>query len=266
MSLRIAAALEYCGRNYHGWQLQEKTALPTVQQALEQALARVAAQPVKTICAGRTDTGVHATAQVIHFDTDAKRSPLQWLRGVNSYLPKDIRLRWVQPVGEDFHARFAAVARRYRYFILNAPVSSSVFHGLQTHVHTPLDVDLMQAEAVTLQGEHDFTSFRAAGCQAKSPVRRVEFLRVERSQHIIMLDIKANAFLQHMVRNIAGVLIAVGSGKQAPGWAGNVLAARDRCAGGVTAAPDGLYLVQVDYPPAFGLPRLTPGPDFYSYG
>lgn len=238
--------------------------MPTVQHALEHALARVAAHPVRTICAGRTDTGVHATAQIAHFDTSVERSPHQWLRGANTYLPKDIRLRWVQPVSHEFHARFSAVARRYRYFILNRPVKPAIFSGQQTHVHTPLDVNLMRAEADYLVGEHDFTSYRAVACQAKSPVRHIEYLRVVRSNNLIMLDIKANAFLQHMVRNIAGVLIAVGSGKETPGWAQMVLEARDRCVGGVTATPDGLYLVQVDYPSEFGLPELPPGPEFFS--
>ncbi|MGI9289316.1 MAG: tRNA pseudouridine(38-40) synthase TruA, partial [Pseudomonadales bacterium] len=198
---RIALALEYNGRNYHGWQLQAKSAVPTIQLALEQALARVAALPVRVICAGRTDTGVHATAQIIHFNTDAERSPRQWLRGANTYLPKDIRVRWAKPVSHEFHARFSAAARRYRYFILNSPVRSAIFDGQQTHVYTALDVDLMQAEANHLLGEHDFTSYRAVACQAKSPVRHIEYLRVVRSNNVIMLDIKANAFLQHMVRN-----------------------------------------------------------------
>ncbi len=261
---RVALALEYNGRNYHGWQLQAKSAVPTVQQALEYALARVAAHPVRTICAGRTDTGVHATAQIVHFDSDVERSPRQWTRGTNTYLPEDVRVRWAQPVNHEFHARFSASSRRYRYFIINTPVRSAIFAGQQTHVYAPLDVAVMQAEAELLQGEHDFTSYRAVACQANSPVRRIEYLRVMRSNNVIMLDIKANAFLQHMVRNIAGVLIAVGSGKQAPGWAGTVLAARDRCAGGVTATPDGLYLVQVDYPPEFDLPTLPPGPEFFA--
>lgn len=238
--------------------------MPTVQHALEQALARVAAHPVRTICAGRTDTGVHATAQIVHFDSDVERSPRQWVRGTNTYLPKDVRVRWAQPVDSEFHARFSARSRRYRYFIINTPVRSAIFAGLQTHVYAPLNVDLMQAEAEHLLGEHDFSSYRAVACQAKSPLRRIEYLRVARSDNVIMLDIKANAFLQHMVRNITGVLIAVGSGQQAPGWARTVLAARDRCAGGVTATPDGLYLVQVDYPPRFELPELSPGPDFFN--
>lgn len=261
---RIALALEYNGRNYYGWQLQARSALPTIQQALEHALARVAAHHVRVICAGRTDTGVHATAQITHFDTHVDRSPRQWLRGANTYLPKDIRVRWAQPVKHDFHARFSAVARRYRYFILNSPVRSAIFDGQQTHVYAALDVDLMQAAANYLLGEHDFTSYRAVACQASSPVRRVERLRVVRANNVIMLDIKANAFLQHMVRNVAGVLIAVGSGNEAPGWAQTVLAARDRCAGGITAAPDGLYLVQIDYPAQFDLPELPPGPAFFS--
>ena len=261
---RVALALEYNGRNYHGWQLQAKSAVATVQQALEHALARVAAHPVRTICAGRTDTGVHATAQIVHFDTDVERSPRQWTRGANTYLPHDIRVRWAQPVNSDFHARFSAAARRYRYFILNTQVRSAIFAGQQTHVYAPLNVDLMQADADQLLGQHDFTSYRAVACQAKSPVRHIEYLRVARSHNVIMLDIKANAFLQHMVRNIAGVLIAVGSGKEAPGWAQTVLAARNRCAGGVTATSDGLYLVQVDYPAEFELPELPAGPEFFT--
>ena len=260
---RIALALEYNGRNYHGWQLQAKSAVPTVQQALEHALARVAAHPVRTICAGRTDTGVHATAQIVHFDSDVERSPRQWTRGANTYLPKDVRVRWAQPVSHEFHARFSASSRRYRYFIINTQVRSAIFAGQQTHVYAPLNVDLMQVEAELLHGQHDFTSYRAVACQAKSPVRRIETLRVVRRNNVIMLDIKANAFLQHMVRNIAGVLIAVGSGKESPGWARTVLEAKNRCAGGVTATPDGLYLVKVDYPSEFDLPELPLGPDFF---
>ena len=230
-----------------------------MQTFVEKALSAVANQAVAVFCAGRTDAGVHGTGQVIHFDSEANRDPAQWLRGANTNLPRDIRLRWVQPVAPDFHARFSATSRRYTYCIDNRLVAPGVFFGLHSWYGRPLDALLMHTEAQCLIGEHDFSSFRAAGCQSKSPVRNINCLAVRREGHMLILDIEANAFLQHMVRNIAGVLMAVGCKKQAPGWVASVLAARNRCDGGVTAPPHGLYLVGVGYPDKYALPAGSSG-------
>lgn len=251
---RWAAGVEYNGQHYYGWQSQNDINTPGVQTYVEEALSKVANHAVTVFCAGRTDSGVHGTGQVVHFDTSANRTPIQWMRGANTNLPRDIRLRWVTPVDESFHARFSATSRRYTYCIDNRSVAPGVFYGLHSAYRRPLDAALMHAEAQSLIGEHDFSSFRAAGCQSKSPVRHITHLSVRREQHMIMLDIEANAFLQHMVRNIAGVLMAVGSGQQEQGWVASVLAAKNRCDGGVTAPPHGLYLVGVSYPSQYGLP------------
>ena len=252
--VRLALGVEYDGAGFHGWQLQAKPATRTVQGELERALSRVANHPVRVHCAGRTDTGVHALGQVIHFDTAAHRPLSAWQRGGNSYLPDDIVVRWAREVDADFHARHRADARRYRYLIDNRPERSAVLAGKVTHYHLPLDHQLMHREAQSLAGSHDFTSYRAVACQSRTPVRDVHQLSVSRRDHLVVLDIQANAFLMHMIRNIAGVLMAVGSGRRAPGWTAQVLQARDRRAGGVTAPPDGLYFVGALYPDRFGLP------------
>lgn len=251
--MRIALGIEYDGRHFCGWQIQDHA--PSVQQALEQALSTVANQAVQVVCAGRTDTGVHATEQVVHFDSDAQRTPFQWIQGTNANLPHGVTVLWACEVTEEFHARFTAVRRAYRYVILNRQVRPAYLHQLVSWNYRPLEVGRMQQAAHTLVGEHDFSSYRAMQCQAKSPVRTVYQLDVTRSGDFIYLDIEANAFLHHMVRNIAGVLMSIGAGEQPVEWAKDVLALRDRTLGGVTAPPHGLYLVSVVYPLNFILPQ-----------
>lgn len=250
--MRLALGIEYDGSGFVGWQRQVEGR--TVQGAVEGALSVVADHEVDVVCAGRTDTGVHATGQVVHFDTGAVRDLKGWLRGTNANLPVDIRLQWVKPVEETFHARFAALRRHYRYIILNRPAPSALLERRACHEYLPLDVPRMQQAAASLVGEHDFTSFRAAACQAKSPVRTIHRLEFSTSGDFVCLDIVANAFLHHMVRCIAGVLIAIGRGEQSPGWVGELLAARDRTVSGVNAVPGGLYLAAVTYPDEFGIP------------
>jgi tRNA pseudouridine38-40 synthase len=262
MIVRIALGIEYDGTAYNGWQRQ-RTGLG-VQELLEKALLTVANESVECFCAGRTDTGVHATAQVVHLDTEAVRSERGWLLGLNSNLPDDINVTWVQPVSADFHARYSASARHYRYLILNRLVRSSLFRRRAWWVYQPLEQALMQQAANCLLGEHDFSAFRAAGCQARTARRTVTRLQVTRHADWLAVDISANAFLQHMVRNISGLLVAVGRGEQPPEWAAEVLAGRDRTAAGVAAPAHGLTLVGVDYPQQFAIPvmpsqQLFPG-------
>jgi len=250
---RIVLGVEYIGAGYHGWQKQDN--LSTVELHVEMALSKVADSPVKIYCAGRTDVGVHALGQVIHFDTSVSRNDKSWIMGANTYLPKAIRVQWAKEVSLDFHARFSAIARWYRYFIYNSVVHSAILHDRVTcHYHT-LDVNKMQAAASYLLGEHDFSSFRGAGCQSKSPNRFVEFIKIERQGFIISIDVKANAFLLHMVRNIVGVLTEIGEGKKPPIWAKEVLEAKNRTFGAITAKPEGLYLMSVDYPEKYFLPK-----------
>ncbi len=253
---RIALGIEYCGSDFNGWQSQDHGR--TVQQTLEQALSTVADNPVKIQCAGRTDSGVHAIHQIIHMDTDAVRTMRSWLLGVNINSPFDVNVNWVQPVCDDFHARFSAQSRSYRYIILNRVARYSLLHKKVTWECRPLDVDAMTSAAECLVGEHDFSSYRAINCQAKSPVRTISHLQLFRRGDYIILDIKANAFLHHMVRNIAGVLMDIGMGRQAIEWASEVMEKHDRTQGGVTAPPDGLYLTQVDYPEKFSIPTADP--------
>jgi tRNA pseudouridine38-40 synthase len=259
---RIALALEYSGTGFYGWQAQRKLGLPTVQETLEAALTRIAAATVVTVCAGRSDAGVHASQQIVHFDAPSLRPERAWVLGGNALLPAGIAIQWARPVGADFHARFSATARRYRYVIFNRSLRSAHCGALATLVSQPLAAELMHAEAQCLLGERDFTSFRGAGCQSNTPMRNVHFVAVSRHQDWVVIDIQANAFLLHMVRNIAGTLIAVGSGRQPPGWTAEVLAARDRRRAAMTAPPTGLYLVDVDYPAHFALPAATLGPAF----
>ena len=254
--MRIALGIEYDGRPYCGWQYQDHS--PSVQVVVEQALSNVAAQPIRVICAGRTDTGVHAAEQVVHFDTDVIREDKAWVKGSNVNLPTSVRVLWVRNVSDSFHARFSAVRRRYRYVIFNRNVRPSFLAGRVAFDYRPLDEARMQEAAQYLLGKHDFNAYRAVACQAKSPIRTVYRLDVTRRDELILIDIEANAFLHHMVRNIAGVLMAIGAGEQEPVWAKQVLQGRDRCLGGVTGPPDGLYLVEVVYPEEFGLPRLPP--------
>ncbi len=254
--MRIALGVEYDGSGFYGWQLQ-KHSDNTVQFAVEQALSRVADHPVRVVCAGRTDTGVHAMEQVVHFDTEARRTPRQWVFGCNANLPKSVCVLWAREVEDSFHARFSAIRRRYRYVIINRPVRPTFHAGRTTWQFRPLDVAPMREAASYLLGTHDFTSYRAQACQAKSPVRTVSQLEVSRWGEFVFIDIEANAFLHHMVRNIAGVLMEIGCGRRPPEWARQVLEFRDRALGGVTAPPHGLYLAGVDYPPGFELPRLS---------
>jgi tRNA pseudouridine38-40 synthase len=251
--MRIALGVEYDGAGFLGWQRQSEGR--TVQGCMETAVSQVADHTVNVVCAGRTDTGVHATAQVVHFDTDAIRQPGNWVRGSNSHLPADIRILWAMQTTDEFHARFSARRRHYRYVIHNGATPGALLRQRVCQERLPLDEGLMRVAAGFLLGEHDFTSFRAAACQAKSPVRTIYRLDLTRSGEWIYIDIVANAFLHHMVRCIAGMLISVGRGEQPPGWLEAVLDARDRTQAGVNAPPGGLYLVAVEYEQSFTLPR-----------
>lgn len=252
--MRIALGIEYDGSNFRGWQIQQ-TGVRTVQGCLEKSLSRVAAHAVNTVCAGRTDAGVHGIEQVAHFDTHAQRSLRSWLLGVNSNLPADINLLWAQPVAETFHARFSALSRCYRYIILNRPYRSALQRHRATWQRDPLNHERMAEAAKWLLGEHDFTSFRATSCQAKSPVRRIYRLTVERCSDYIIIDIEANGFLHHMVRNVAGVLMAIGRSERSTCWPRDLLKACNRALGGITAPAEGLYLKGIQYPVNFKLPR-----------
>lgn len=246
--------VEYDGTAFHGWQAQEP-GVRTVQSVLEVGIARVADHSVRVHCAGRTDAGVHALEQVVHFDTRSFRRERAWVLGTNVNLPPDCCVRWAHPVGPDFHARFSATARHYRYRILNRATRSSLERDHALWVHQVLDLERMREAASHLVGEHDFSSFRASACQAKSPIRRVHYLDLEARGELVELRIGANGFLHHMVRNIVGVLLAVGRGEASSDWPRALLEARDRALGGVTAPPQGLYFVRADYPPSFGLPQ-----------
>jgi tRNA pseudouridine38-40 synthase len=256
---RIALCVEYDGSHYHGWQTQQP-GVATVQERVEAALSSVADHPVSVVCAGRTDTGVHATGQVVHFDTSASRANKSWVFGANANLPDDISVRWATEVPDSFHARFSAVSRRYRYLIYNHPVRPALFNNQVTWNHRPLDAGPMREALAHLRGTHDFTSYRSVHCQAKSPVKTLHHLALYQYDELLVLEVEANAFLMHMVRNIAGVLMSIGTGRHEPEWAGQVLAARDRRQGGVTAPPFGLYLVEIGYPGTFSLPRHPRGP------
>jgi tRNA pseudouridine38-40 synthase len=258
--MRIALVIAYDGSQYHGWQAQ--TGLHTVQHAVERALSRVADIPISVICAGRTDTGVHATNQVIHFDCDKVRAIRSWIHGANSYLPKDICVKWAKEMPEQFHARYSAVMRRYRYVIYNGSIRPALLRSNVTWQYRQLDSHLMHEAAQCLLGENDFTSFRSVECQSNTPMRTIQNIQIFRSGDLIVVDLAANAFLHHMVRNIVGVLIAVGSGKHPKSWVQEVLDARDRKLGAETAPSYGLYLVQVTYPKEFGVSQSNLGPLF----
>jgi len=260
VAARIALGIEYDGSAYYGWQRQPEAA--SVQACLEKALSRVADAPISVFCAGRTDAGVSATGQVVHFETPVLRREAAWTMGVNTYLPKNISVRWMSEVAEDFHARFSATARRYRYIIYNHRFRAAILQSGITHVHLPLDVDKMQRAGQALLGENDFTSFRASQCQSRTPWRYMIHLNVSRHGNYVVVDVKANAFVHHMVRNIVGSLIEVGSGAQSENWMAELLAAKDRNLAAATAKAEGLYLVSVDYPEKFGLPKLNMGPLF----
>ncbi len=251
--MKIALGIEYAGCHYFGWQKQDIT--PTIQETLEAALSEVADEEIRVVCAGRTDTGVHALQQVVHFETTSQRESKSWLLGTNAKLPKDIAVTWVLDVDDDFHARFSAEERTYQYIIFNRRARPAILNGLVTWQHKPLDFQRMKEAAKCLVGEHDFSSFRAVSCQANSPVRTIYQLNINQLDGWFVITIRANAFLHHMVRNIAGVLMAIGTGKEDVSWAEQVLAEKDRTAGGVTAKPDGLYLVNIKYPEKYTIPK-----------
>ena len=250
--MRYALALEYDGRGFCGFQSQPSGC--GVQDALEKALGAIAGSHVRAIAAGRTDAGVHATSQIVHFDTAAERPHAAWVRGVNAHLPAAAAVLWCAPVGDDFHARFAAIGRRYTYLLLNRPQRPALSSGRVGWHHPPLDASAMQAAAQQLIGTHDFSSFRAAECQAKSPVKTLRQARITRLGSMVRFDFAADAFLHHMVRNIVGALVDVGSGKQPTEWLGALLAAADRTRGPATFAPEGLYFTGADYDARFALP------------
>lgn len=257
---KVALGIEYNGSQYYGWQRQQEVS--SIQQHLELALSRVANEQINIFCAGRTDAGVHATGQVIHFDTQANRATKAWIMGVNAHLPNDIAVKWAINVDDDFHARFSATARRYRYIIYNHPYRSAIMASGISHYHPPLDAQAMHRSAQCLIGENDFTSFRAAQCQSRSPWRNVQHISVIRKGRYVIVDIKANAFVHHMVRNIVGSLIEVGAGNQAENWILMLLNAKDRTLAAATAKAAGLYLVDVDYPAIFSIPKSPIGPLF----
>ena len=244
--MNIALGIEYDGGAFCGWQIQPN--MPSVQATLEGAISRFLAQPANVICAGRTDTGVHATGQVVSLATDVVRPERNWIRGLNSHLPPTVAVQWARAVPDDFHARFSAVARTYEYWLYNHPVRSPVYEKRTGWVWRDLNVDAMRKGAECLLGEHDFTSFRAAECQAKSPVRTIESLEIVRKGRLVGMRITANAFLHHMVRNIVGMLVYVGTGRETPERVREVLEARSRAVAAPTFSPDGLYLTGVRYP------------------
>jgi tRNA pseudouridine38-40 synthase len=255
---RYALVVEYNGTEYQGFQRQA-SARKTVQGELEKALSIIAAEPVTLVCAGRTDAGVHASHQVVHFDCSAERAEKAWIEGANTKLPESIRVRWAREVQGEFHARFSALGRTYRYFTYADRVRSAFLPFNATWVRGQLNVEAMQAAASHLLGEHDFSSFRASQCQAHSPVRRIQAIDFSVIGEIVVMEIKANAFLHHMVRNIMGSLYEVGRGLNPPEWVAELLLARDRNLAAPTAAPHGLYLVGVEYPEEFCIPgKLRP--------
>jgi tRNA pseudouridine38-40 synthase len=251
--MRIALGVEYDGSPYYGWQSQ--TGGRTVQDTLQNALGRIAEEQISIIAAGRTDTGVHALEQVVHFDTQSQRPLTAWVRGVNALLPASVAVLWAHPVPDEFHARFSARGRSYRYLLVNRESRSALHAGKVGWFHAPLDITLMQAAAQHLIGEHDFSAFRAAECQAKSPVKHVQQLDIRRQGAMLIFDVSADAFLHHMVRNMVGCLVYVGKGKYPPDWMADVLAGRERSLAAPTFAPDGLYLRRISYDTRWKLPQ-----------
>lgn len=258
--MRVAFGIEYDGSNYRGWQRQQS--VNSVQECLEHAISKVGNEKIEIQCAGRTDAGVHATGQVIHFDAKNERDMRSWQLGVNSNLPKDIAVQWATQVGDDFHARFTATARRYRYIICNQPQRTAIMPKGLTIVRDRLCEKRMHNAVQALCGEHDFTSFRATDCQSNSPFRTITDIEVFRLNHFVVLDLTGNAFLHHMVRNIMGSLIIIGKGEAPESWMADLLTLKDRKAAGPTAKPYGLYLVDVTYPGEIGLPSSPLGPVF----
>ncbi|MEO7641132.1 MAG: tRNA pseudouridine(38-40) synthase TruA [Ramlibacter sp.] len=258
--MRLALGISYNGQAYEGWQSQ--LSRKTVQDHLESALAKFAAQPVSTVCAGRTDAGVHALLQVVHFDTPVQRDEFSWIRGANRFLPLDIAVQWARPVGDDFHARFSAKARRYAYVLLESPVRPAVEAGRVGWTFRPLDGEAMREAALVLIGEHDFTSFRASSCQARTPVKTLHRIDISKRGAYWRFEFEANAFLHHMIRNLMGCLLLVGQGQHPPQWITHVLQARSRDAAAPTFSPDGLYFLGPHYDPVWGLPQQATAYDW----
>ncbi|WP_225639672.1 tRNA pseudouridine(38-40) synthase TruA [Candidatus Profftia sp. (ex Adelges kitamiensis)] len=257
---KIALGIEYDGSQYSGWQRQLDVS--SVQEYLERALSKVAGEPITIFCAGRTDAGVHATGQVIHLETNVKRKDSSWIMGVNSHIPKDIAVRWIKVVNKNFHARFSAIARRYRYIIYNNRYRKAILQNGMTYFPYYLDAASMERAGQVLLGENDFTSFRSSHCQSCTPWRKVFHLKVIRLGEYVIIDIKANSFLHHMVRNIVGSLIEIGRGHYSERWIAELLKAKDRRLAAATAKSSGLYLISVDYPGHFELPKTKIGPLF----
>lgn len=250
--MRIALGIEYDGTNYYGWQAQKD--LTTIQGTLEEALAKVANENIFLFCAGRTDANVHATGQVVHFDTHAKRHIDAWIWGTNSHLPNSIVVKWARQVDFSFHARFKATARRYRYVIYNHPIRPAILSKRATWHYFPLDVEKIRQAGAYLLGEQNFSSFRSSQCNSKSPMRNVTEFMIERYGDYVVIEIEANAFLHHMVRNIVGSLMKIGSGQKDPAWLKEVLEAKSRKVAAETAPADGLYLIKVTYPEPYIFP------------
>jgi tRNA pseudouridine38-40 synthase len=253
--MRIALGIEYDGQPFYGWQFQRE--LPTVEGSLQEALGKVANEPICLFCAGRTDAGVHATGQVVHFDTNAKRHIDAWIWGTNSHLPSAIVVKWARHVDYSFHARFKAMSRRYQYIIYNNPIRQAIWNSRATWHYYPLDVSRMQEAANFLIGEQNFTSFRSSQCGSKSPMRKVMDVIIKRQTDFVIIEIEANAFLHHMVRNIVGVLVKIGTGFREPIWMKEVLDAKNRRVAAETAPPDGLYLTHVRYPEPYAFPQTS---------
>ena len=258
--MRIALGLSYSGSRYEGWQSQRSG--NTLQDQLEKALAKFAAQPIRTLCAGRTDAGVHALMQVVHFDTGLQRELSSWVRGTNAFLPPDISVQWAHEVPDEFHSRASAISRRYAYLLLESPVRPSVEVDRVGWVYRPMDGQAIRAALIHLLGEHDFSSFRAAQCQAKSPVKTISRIEVSQRAAYWRFEFEANAFLHHMIRNIMGCLVAIGQGNYPPDWLAEVLAARSRDAAAPTFSPDGLYFLGPVYEDRYGLPTRTAAYDW----
>ncbi len=256
--MRIALGIEYDGSRFLGWQTQPGGG--TVQDALEAALAGISGESISVVCGGRTDRGVHARSQVVHFDTAAERPDSAWVRGTNALLPPSVAVLWSRPVADDFHARYRALSRTYRYVLLNRTVRPALAARYAGWVHAPLDVEAMRDAAASLRGVHDFSAFRSAECQAKTPVRTLHEIEIERRGERIDIVLRANAFLHHMVRNIVGTLVHVGRGRRRAAWVSSVLESRDRARGAPTFPPEGLYLESIEYAPGWNLPRTASAP------
>ncbi len=259
--MRYAAIIEYDGSQFNGWQIQPHA--PSVQAAVEVALAHVADEPVRVHTAGRTDTGVHAVGQVIHFDTDKLRSNYGWLRGANTKLPDSVAIKWINLVDDEFHARFSAQSRRYRYILNTRKIPLGILADYVSRYPLDLDLEAMRSALLALIGTHDFSAYRASGCQSMDPVKTMHSIELNQQGDWLWLDICGNGFLQHMVRNIVGVLLKIGAGERDVSWAAEVLESRDRKQAGVTAKPNGLYFVEAKYEKRFGLPESMSAPRFW---